>query len=288
MESQKERFWRLRNPLVWGLAATLVVVAIAVIFAFLPACYQADRGYLTCPTKWFYLKQSTPNELGDTLAGFSGALAFIWIIVTVALQSKELAAQREELSLARVELKGQRKATENMAAALAAQAKVFEDEQRQRVDDRNRQYFEQTVQSICVTLNETAKLAIWKLWNDGEEYDTVAGKANYEHINLMPDIEGLHSIDEIIRMVAHHWVNLSEDFNTQLENWEHIQKLPVFFRDHLLKEFKSLASQVEKLSPDQKLRFINMRAHIALENLELLAALDVWDHEKPDWMDKDV
>nr|WP_256471805.1 putative phage abortive infection protein [Oceanicola sp. 502str15] len=44
-----------------------------------------------------FLKSSS-NEIGDTLAGIAGTLAFLWIIVTVWLQSQELAAQREVLS----------------------------------------------------------------------------------------------------------------------------------------------------------------------------------------------
>jgi hypothetical protein len=35
--------------------------------------------------------------MGDTLAGFAGSLAFIWIVVTVWLQSSELAEQREQI-----------------------------------------------------------------------------------------------------------------------------------------------------------------------------------------------
>ncbi len=40
------------------------------------------------------------NELGDFLAGAFAPLAFLWLVITVFLQSKELAAQREELSFA--------------------------------------------------------------------------------------------------------------------------------------------------------------------------------------------
>ena len=47
--------------------------------------------------------QSRPSEIGDTLAGIAGALAFLWIIVTVLLQSQELKEQREELKRNREE-----------------------------------------------------------------------------------------------------------------------------------------------------------------------------------------
>ena len=48
-------------------------------------------------SNWNQLRfRSTPNEIGDMLAGFAGALAFIWIVVTVLLQAAELREQREQ------------------------------------------------------------------------------------------------------------------------------------------------------------------------------------------------
>ncbi|MEO1138941.1 MAG: putative phage abortive infection protein [Pseudomonadota bacterium] len=41
--------------------------------------------------------KSPPNEKGDTFAGLAGSLAFLWIIITVLLQGKELSLQREEI-----------------------------------------------------------------------------------------------------------------------------------------------------------------------------------------------
>lgn len=54
------------------------------------------------------------NEIGDTLAGFAGALAFVWLIVTVWVQSSELKlAHNESLRMAR--------ALEDQAASQAIQ-----------------------------------------------------------------------------------------------------------------------------------------------------------------------
>lgn len=44
------------------------------------------------------------NELGDFLAGAFAPVAFLWLIVAVYIQSRELAAQRAELSLTREEM----------------------------------------------------------------------------------------------------------------------------------------------------------------------------------------
>ncbi|MFY0647236.1 hypothetical protein [Sulfitobacter geojensis] len=45
---------------------------------------------------------SPPNEKGDTLAGLAGSLAFLWIIITVLLQGKELSLQRDEIEKMRI------------------------------------------------------------------------------------------------------------------------------------------------------------------------------------------
>ncbi|WP_299600009.1 hypothetical protein [uncultured Tateyamaria sp.] len=74
---------------------TILLLVLFLWAALLPACFNSALGYVSCPTKFFYLRQATPNELGDTLAGFAGALAFIWIVVTVAMQSIELSEQRK-------------------------------------------------------------------------------------------------------------------------------------------------------------------------------------------------
>lgn len=57
------------------------------------------------------------NEIGDSLAGFAGTLAFLWIIITVILQKEELSLQRNEVS-------GLRGATENQANSLQTTAKI--------------------------------------------------------------------------------------------------------------------------------------------------------------------
>lgn len=118
----------LKHPVSWGSAATVSVGLFALWIGSAEHCFHDGA----CVSKFQLFLQADPNEVGDTLAGFAGALAFVWIIVTVWLQSNELAAQREELKLTRLEMAEQRKATQDMARAMAAQASVLEDEQRQR------------------------------------------------------------------------------------------------------------------------------------------------------------
>ncbi len=121
------RYWATVDSLIkFGLAATLVFIVIVVAFAVDDTC-----GFFGCETRFASVLDAPANEMGDTLAGLAGGLAFLWIIVTVMLQSKELAAQRQELRLTRRE-------SAKMAAALEAQAKIFEDEQQARKEERTR------------------------------------------------------------------------------------------------------------------------------------------------------
>ena len=57
------------------------------------------------------------NEIGDSLAGFAGVLAFLWIIVTVLLQNRDLKLQYEEI-------KGMKQASESQARSLKS-AEIF-------------------------------------------------------------------------------------------------------------------------------------------------------------------
>lgn len=57
------------------------------------------------------------NEIGDSLAGFAGVLAFLWIIVTVLLQNRDLKLQYEEI-------KDMKQASESQARSLKS-AEIF-------------------------------------------------------------------------------------------------------------------------------------------------------------------
>lgn len=90
-----------------------------------------------------------PSEMGDTIAGLFSALAFIWIIVTVFIQSREL---RET----RVEVKQQRVASEKMAEAMSVQSSIFEDEQREREMASRAKLVEELVASLRWRVERTS------------------------------------------------------------------------------------------------------------------------------------
>jgi hypothetical protein len=98
--------------MIVGVTITIFVFAIFVILGLSTTCAEIDSGDAECIPKWAYFLDSSPNEIGDTLAGFFSALAVVWLIVSVAQQSIELKLQRVELR--------------NMVAAQADQVKVLE------------------------------------------------------------------------------------------------------------------------------------------------------------------
>lgn len=65
------------------------------------------------------------NEWGDFVAGASAPLAFLWLVVAVFVQAKELAAQRSELHLTRIEFRRNRKLMALQADETRKQAKFI-------------------------------------------------------------------------------------------------------------------------------------------------------------------
>ncbi len=91
-----------------GIALTVIVFAAFLYFAYVKNAFGLPA-----------------NEIGDTVAGFSSILAFMWITITVYLQTVELRYQRHEIKVANiersqqtVEFKGWRDAAESQLALL--------------------------------------------------------------------------------------------------------------------------------------------------------------------------
>lgn len=81
----------------------------------------------------YYLSCRPLNVLGDFLAGVFAPLALIWLAAAVFIQSRELAAQRQELTLARDEarqtrevLQQQADESRSTAAYIGKQTKILE------------------------------------------------------------------------------------------------------------------------------------------------------------------
>lgn len=81
---------------------------------------------------WRFQKLEELNQIGGFVAGFSSAVAFIWLVAAYRLQSQELKLQREELTLQRASLDAQRDELKKMGkyAALEQMSRIltqFED-----------------------------------------------------------------------------------------------------------------------------------------------------------------
>jgi len=118
--TEVKKFFRLSNPLAWGTVITIAFLGFIVCFGFTDYCNTPPDSAQKCVSKFNQFWSSPPNEIGDTLAGIAGALAFLWIIITVMIQSQELRAQRAELKAQHTELKLSRdeavKSNENMTS----------------------------------------------------------------------------------------------------------------------------------------------------------------------------
>lgn len=99
-QSASNRFWRGSNPILWGLVLSGLVLTIV-------ACLSTQVNDVG-QTIYSRFLSSSPNEMGDTLAGIFASLAFIWIVVTVFLQSAELREQRAEIAKTNDHMSAQR------------------------------------------------------------------------------------------------------------------------------------------------------------------------------------
>ena len=143
----------LKNPLLYGIILTTVIVFIVVILGASQNCQPDALGKIKCFSNFDLFMKSSPNEMGDTFAGIAGVLAFLWIIITVLLQSQELKAQREELENHRKEL------VENRVVS------------KKTNEAHSRQLFENTFFSMLELFNRI---------NDGMDVGALTGKDCFE------------------------------------------------------------------------------------------------------------
>ena len=75
-----------------------------------------------------FVDEEKLNSLGDFLSGIFAPLAFFWLVVSVKMQSKELAAQREELAMTRQEFVDNREVMREQAEAAQAHKNFVEEQ----------------------------------------------------------------------------------------------------------------------------------------------------------------
>ena len=218
-----------------------------------------------------------PSEMGDTLAGLFSALAFIWIIVTVFIQSREL---RET----RIEVKQQRLASQEMARAMSLQAEIFEDERKYRSEARAKAVFEELLISQRTQVTEIGSLE-WRMME-------------YEFLDLMIARQQGTSEDDVERSEcsrvisfrsnepsAEYTVNAAtgfREFRTAVEKMrsEHVLTSPSREKFLELKRLLNSIGIVEKsLSRDQLIRSDNLCLPMLDGELRKILDLDIWRGE---------
>lgn len=170
-EAPRSKPGRINILPIWVGAALTATVLGCVIWAGLsPICDAAGA----CAPRWKLLANAPANELGDTLSGVGSVLAFIWVIVTVWMQSIQLQLQRRDMAAQQAE-------TRRMTEATVAQARIYQQEQDERGEDRAGTELEALVDRF---LTSAAFLQSWdgsgplfaeqlKVKGDGHRFDAV-------------------------------------------------------------------------------------------------------------------
>ena len=164
----EERFWSLRNPIAWGLGITLLFIGFVFVLAVGSYCTPN-----ICLSRLEVFLASKPNEIGDTLAGISSTIAFVWIVVTVWIQSLELREQRREL-------KAQRKEFEQVNISMLQQTKIFEGEERKRRHNSVFSTMNARLRAMLDALNEEVGQLRW----EGRDLST----GEVHAVDLVPDL----------------------------------------------------------------------------------------------------
>jgi hypothetical protein len=259
----KSAFWQWHNPIAWGLALT---ISLAVLVTFL-AFQNGPAG----SARYSEFGGLPSNAVGDTLAGIFAPLAFIWIVVTVFLQSHELREQRNELTLTREELKLAREAQQKQLEVMQVQADIFEDERTYRLHESSKKTLDQLLVTIATKSrkeNDLIENFIVKAKYDGE-YNTptpflcVSGKNSEEIVMSIGD--SLEAFRERIDP------NQDQKFLV-LTRKSANQNFYLRIRD----DFDYLISLFDRLAEDQQIRlqFLEVRKSQAI--LDWMLDANIW------------
>ncbi|ATF17187.1 hypothetical protein PhaeoP128_00527 [Phaeobacter gallaeciensis] len=258
-----------------GKAITKAFLAIVIALALLPQ-FTSDGGW---QLRGWALITSPPNEIGDTFAGVAGVLAFLWIIVTVWLQSQELAAQRQELAATRSELKLAREAQEQQVVVMKEQADVFRHEQRNRKELEAEKLFNEKMRSLIAEIKETGLKGTNWAFSNGPFIDEDIGFDGEVHgLSLDRYIDEDVTIDEAITKFRQRLSSMREAL------WDYLHqsfdyRLPARTDSilQIVKKLENIAAMRGDLSPSQQERLSRMRlSEISMALLELQETPELW------------
>ncbi|MDZ4086971.1 MAG: hypothetical protein U1E69_09225 [Tabrizicola sp.] len=267
---------RVALPIKVGLLLTFLLLLFISYLAAIDRCVLLASGAMECRRNVEWFLDSSPNEIGDTIAGIFATLAFVWIVVTVFLQSAELAEQRDELSLTREELRLAREAQEKQLEVMEVQARIFEDEKRQRHENRAKEQLDLVLPWLAPRLAEYSNYATLT-FKDGES--SARARPVFSYGNWIPKNCGADDL-----------MNICSEFE------RFARRLPLEFSDTSAEEravFHSLSAQIkldiaaatklrDQLSEAEKFRLRNTGLDIAMEAiLAVEGRIDAWESASP-------
>lgn len=264
-------FLNLRNPIMWACLVTLAFIGLILWFGLVSTCNDVLFPKGDCPAKWRHLLVAPPNEVGDTLAGLAGVLAFVWLIATVLLQATELREQREEF--------------EKMADAQSAQARVlekqaviFEDEQQQRDELRAERLLDRQLEWIVQKLEDAPTRG--GTWSHSGGHETFSSP---HEMQLFPrpwnPLED-NSTDFYIRSAS----TSIGHFVREIVEWERAglaisKPSSKAYYEFLLTELREVDGIRDRLSDEQTKRLRNIGLEKLTLHLQQLVTTDKWFQE---------
>lgn len=268
MIERKRRALSPASPVFWGV---IVTVGLALL-DFLLAIGNGPTGeprfleFLTLPA----------NAIGDTLAGIFAPLVFIWIVVTVFIQSQSLSEQRRELVLTRQEMSLARKAEQDQLSVMRVQARILEDEKSSRDQDVARQYIAKWIRLISSTIRTSRTLSIsWRPILQNNE-----GIPGFEaHWSLVSPEPPPADAEEALEFYAEQIVRSSGALTdlvrtgpTRLEDLQDMQidRRPVFLED--VAKLMTLCQETMDLRAGSSAEELKLLNHLQID--QLLSALE--------------
>lgn len=273
MRGIAEKYKQLRmqlesgEPLKVGRALTKIFLFAIFALALLPQ--KTESGWSIRIVEFLL---APANEIGDTLAGIAGVLAFLWIIVTVWLQSQELAAQREELELTRKEFSKMALAQEKQVASLEVQGEIFREEQTQRAEDRAGATLERLLDGLAYSIDREAKES------------SLLGNLPSRRLHIFHERFG-QEVDAYLadssRLVQRFWFRYNGEFaEGEFEGW-------VGYYEDIREILNRISTLEPELSNDDKQRLDNVNFKQLLEDINEFIDIAPWGDysgEKPEFL----
>lgn len=260
-------------PIKVGIGLTIMLLMMIAYLGSIYRCVLLATGTLECRYNLHWFLDAAPNEIGDSIAGVFATLAFVWIVVTVFLQSAELTEQRRELSLTREELLLARVAQEKQLEVMQRQADIFENEQQQRTWENSKRTLDTLIDAIAIRIEKEGSL---------KDNFTFRPRSEREFRRALPfsNVKGSTSEDTVrtardsLRLFQE---RLFEQGAPQFSNLVRKSAHHMYYR-MIKMDIDYALSLKPRLSEDQEIRLHVLELAGSADVLEAILNADVWNH----------